>query len=339
MIKRTHKFVVGECVQVTLIDFTLENPWRTMKTEGEIVALVDKPFGYDIRLNRPVQFKAATPFPITLETEIKYDVRSDTHSCDAIFSKEDFINSLESQLLDKLRRITSKWVFRSAKVLHTVPEKQVHYAVVYKPDGQMEIFDDPRQIPEELNTNRRVALSLPHHFGFTRSPRNLSGEKETQVTSGKELHFSDNRRRAFDLWGGFGMIDADVSTVFAPREGDIICGQASQVRKQDLPSYDGWFVCSRQLELLIRLFRDPEITSEYDDVVQNLIIPENTDNYYVSHELPLSRFAYAAIYLLAVRKQKQLPQEWNLPTKKMPGFTDQQPFEVWWPAVIAECPI
>jgi hypothetical protein len=78
----------------------------------------------------------------------------------------------------------------------------------------------------------------------------------------------------------------------------------------------------------------PRQDNDATPYIESLIIPINETNHYIPHEYPLSRYLYAAIFLLAVLKINKLPEAWHLPKKQNNVTGIMEPFEEWWPKKI-----
>ncbi|MEI7986398.1 MAG: hypothetical protein WCI55_12295, partial [Armatimonadota bacterium] len=242
----------------------------------------------------------------------------------------------QNQILQRLRLFASKLVFRQITVVYNKPLNQIQYINYFAKDGSVSVITDDRKFNTEADSEKRFAYRVAHFYGFAKPiPEPTYESVKTRETS---IHFSMNRSSEIDFWEGMEWGSVDKSKAFRPRKGDIICGYASKGRDPNAPSFDRWFVCSPQFKTLCYLLcvdgAEEILGWDQETVLQNLILPENPLRYYISHEIPVSRYMYAGIYSLARSDVMKLPSEWNLPERKAYQSTSTEPFEVWWPAKV-----
>lgn len=318
-----HKFKEGQIVYVQIRDWEPGDSvkFQIWKELGKIDSLVHDPLGYNVKLGRTVQFKGNHPVPKSSEWQIN----------DLIFVREGDLSLRQKDiLLGKLREFVSEIIFREVSAVYTKPAKEIQYINYYSPDGKVIVMTDDRKCVKEQN---RLAYKVSHFYGFSSPCQGPSHEKKD--TSRTDFHFTMNRFGEVDFWDGIKWGQIEKNKAFLVKTGNLICGISAKTKELGAPSFDQWFVCSRQFKFLCYILMidgyEEKLRMRRNEIIANLIIPENPDNLYIPHEIPISRFLYAAIFLLVFSEEKELPREWNLPQRKSPNGPDLEPFETWWP--------
>jgi len=327
-----HKYSVGDQVVACLRDWSPDGLYFSRLVRAEIVSKVYNPLGYNVRLSEPATFEGHVPFPFTALPVSAYILDSPVKGTrlQVVFIREFDLSQEAINLHRKLQEFMTPLVFRVIKVVHTKPANQIEYINYFAPDGQVTTIPDDRKFSDDAGKNR-LAYKVSHFFGFAHP---FAGQQQEDFTTAdKDMHFTMNRFSEPDFWNGLQWSDIDRSKAFRPEKGTIICGSPPALATDQAPSYDHWFVCSPQFMFLRNLIchGQPRVLSD-TDVIARLIIPENVNNLYIPHEIPPSRYLYAAIYMLVIKEVKTLPTTWQLPTMRNPKTFEIEPFEVWWPA-------
>lgn len=327
----THRFRLGQVVYVYLHDWEPGDAtkFRIWKEVARIESLVHVPLGYNVVLSKPTAFKGYYPTPIFIGHEnmiLPEDPSLHSH----IFVREGDASLRQRDLRDKLREFVSSLIYREVTAVYTKPPGQIQYISYYSSDGKITAITDDKK---HLGEPNRLAYKVSHFYGFSSPCQGPSYEKSS--TSGTDFHFTMNRFGEISFWEGIRWNGVEKNKAFLVKSGNLICGVSSQTKESNAPSFDQWFVCSRQFKFLCHLImstnHEEKLRMKRQDIIANLIIPENPENLYIPHEIPISRFLYAAVYLLACCDEVELPKEWNLPERKSPQGTTMEPFEVWWP--------
>ncbi len=336
-----HKFSENESVVILLHDWLPNSQQLSKKSKAVIVKKVYRPHGYNVRLEEPIIFRGHVPLPFNKNSRDIFilDDRKDGVMMQDIFVREFDVIQEDLSLLKYARAFFKNIVFRRIHAIHTKPEDTISYINYYGFDGKISTLADDRKVLQEKDGSKRLAYKVPHFFGFAQSTDDYM--LEDNLTKNVQLHFTMNRFAQIDFWDGLDWEDVDKTKAMRPIDRELICGYASQVSNSQAPSFDKWFVCSEQFMLLCYLictkdWAHPFIDMKEVDLIQMLIIPENKEHIYIAHEFPISRYLYAAIFLLCVRKVQTLPEEWTLPTRKSLTEVDVEPFEVWWPNKLAD---
>jgi hypothetical protein len=323
-----HRFKVGQLVYVQLHDWDPgEIPrfqsWREL---GRIESLVHSPLGYNVTLKKRIIFKGNYPLPV-----------GKTYDTDQIFVREgDAFFYQTNMVKEKLRAFISNLAFREVTAVYTKPTGQIQYINYYAPDGKVHVMTDDKKHMKETG---RLAYKVGHFYGFSGPCQGPRYEKSS--TAGIDLHFTMNRFSGISFWEGIEWEPIEKSKAFLLRTGNLICGTVSQTRESHAPSFDQWFTCSRQFKLLCFLLmtnnHEEILRMKRTEIIENLIIPENKENYYIPHEIPISRYLYAAIYLLVCCEEKLLPPpDWQLPQRRSPFGPEMERFEIWWPRKVLD---
>jgi hypothetical protein len=323
-----HRFKVGQLVYVQIRDWEAGDvsKFQTWREPGRIDSLTKEPFGYNVRLSRTISFRGNYPLPILDKIAPLQDL---------IFVREGDLSLRQRDILrEKLREFMSTLIFREVAHIYIKPQGQIQYINYYSPDGKVSVITDDKKHAKEQN---RLGYKVGHFFGFSCPCQGPTYERQT--TSGIDFHFTMNRFGEVDFWEGIKWSTIEKNKAFLVKNGSLICGISSQQKESSTPSFDQWFVCSRQFKLLCYLLvtnnHEEKLKMKKNEIVANLIMPENPENFYIPHEIPLSRYLYAAVYLLACLDERELPEEWNLPSRKSPE-TSLEPFSVWWPRKVLE---
>lgn len=339
---RSHKYKPGQRVLVLLKDWTPDQAACSKTVEGTVLHKITQPFGYDVKLRQPVTFRGNTPFPLLADNDASYDDSRDAVRMSVMFVKEFNMTKVHNRLREVLAKKFSELVFKVIGTIHTKPAAHIEYINYYQKDGTVVTLSDDRQLFNDAESEeqkeeikKRLSYKLTHFYGFTR-PNNPIHETRN-YDQRETLHFTMNRFSEVSFMNGFEWLSIDSSIPKLPEVGQIICGRASQHVEKKAPSFDNWFISSPQFMRLVALIRNrqtPRTMSKMSEaeIIESLTIPKNTDNYYVAHEKPISRHIYAAIYMLAVKGDDNLPAKWNLPERNIGD--KKQPFEVWWPNIL-----
>ncbi len=336
-------------VVVETYDWWKDKPDK-IRLSGRILNYVEYPRGYNIKLDEKKSFYGNIPFPIGIPMEVnKLNIRNfqetDAYVLDIIFVREWMITStlskrirfnpteeVQNVMLANLKGFYQTLIFRLADAMK-LAEQKPQYIKYYKEDGSVEVLETEREVRKEIGeeADKRLVQKHSHFFGFTLVKKLESYIKLLEDT---QLHFSDNRYCNIDD-GCCWLSNVEKHHAICPKKGTIICGIASRRQENLPPSFDRWFCCSTQFLFLWRLIvykTWPEniLKMSVEQILEQLIIPENEVNFFVRHETPTSRYLYAAIFLLIIRKEEKLPEEWNLPKKYDPIRKENVPFEVWW---------
>lgn len=311
----------------------------TRKVRGKIVAVITEPHGYDIELDD--QISLTGNLPLTRNSPQKYKMQPDGIICKTLYVRSFCVSKPKIGLRDKLMLHLNGLIFKRVNIAYSKPEGRIEYMNVYTPDGKVVKVADEKDIPKLLkgkDPNNRVSYKVQHFYGFTKNDT-LFGMPGCPAMDKTGVHFTVNRFHCIDWWSGFAWkeysTESNPRPVFKPQQGEIVCGKPSQIKSDKPPSFDYWFVCSEQfMELCNQLSSQRKVTpDEVQGILERLIIPKNEENLYISHETPLSRYTYAAIFLLAVMNVNKLPEEWNLPKQQAQGGR-MLPFEEWWPMLM-----
>ena len=326
--KPSHKFADGESVNIIIHDWNIpnENLIVSRIVPGQISSKVFRPFGYNVKLSEPVTFYGHIPLTFSRSNRDsigQVDMQANSICLQEIFVREDDVLKQPINLRRKLARFMSTLLFRKITTVHSKPVGQIEYINYHSPDGKILTVPDDKKLVDQPDAAKRLAYKVSHFYGFSTPISELSSEDGR--TKGKDIHFTMNRYAQIDFWNGIEWQQINRSKAFRPSQGDLICGAPPAVLSEQAPSYDRWFVCSPQLRFLCSLIIGTGQHPPINDVINLLIMPENPSNFYTPHEIPISRFLYAAIYLLACRPDVTIPSEWNLPKR------DRETFEVWWP--------
>lgn len=240
--------------------------------------------------------------------------------------------SICDEVLNKLRQFVGNIVFRSVFSVISVPEEKPCYIKCYNNNGTITIHDSDEElikniVPEEIS--KRIVYKYQHFYGFTIKDHYFDiNDKWTD----QQLHFTDNRYCNIDLFEGCKWGIVERGHAIQPTRNNIICGTVSQIHTSKPPSFDKWFVVSSQFMFLWQLIMNINVseTPTDEEIIQRLIIPENPNNFYIRYEIPASRYIYAAIYLLLIKKVNKLPEEWNLSKRFDSKQNDFKSFESWW---------
>lgn len=345
---RHHLFEIGQNVNVTLRDWTSKQSTCSKVVQATILEHVERPFGYDVRLQEAVTFKGHMPSPLKSKSPdvVTFNNEDDLVSMSVIFVKEFMLSKIHSKLRDILATKFQNLEFRVISAVHVKPPAQIEYINYHRSDGTIETLSDDRALfdaasneSEVRELRRRLSYKPTHFYGFTRMNSPVPEGADGESVRDRTIHFTMNRYTDISLTDGISWLDIEDSMPRKPEIGQLVCGEASQHKAEKAPSFDNWFICSNQFMRLVILIRNKEVPRALAGMSQaqlldSLIIPKNDKNYYIPHEKPVSRYLYAAIYMLAVQGvTTNLPVEWNLPTRRM---ADGQihPFEVWWPASV-----
>lgn len=332
MQQEQHKFSEGEFVNIVIHDWNApqENLMTMRLVSAQITQRVFVPFGYNVKLSEPITFYGHIPLPFSgSRSSVKLvETQRGSISLDEIFVRETDVSKQPINLRVKLARFMSKLLFRKITIVYTKPVGQIEYINYHAPDGKILTVSDDRKLIDQVDSEKRLAYKVTHFYGFSTPVTEVSTEDER--TRSKDLHFTMNRFAQIDFWNGIEWNPVNRSKAFRPSTGDLICGAPPATLGEQTPSYDRWFVCSPQFRFLCTLICSPHHPHSVGDIVNMLTIPENPSNHYTPHEIPLSRYLYAAIYLLACRPDIAIPRDWQLPVR------DREPFEVWWPKKMSE---
>ena len=346
-----HKYQVGQMVSCRFYDWTPEGKTRHCTQVARIISRIDLPFGYNVESSKPISFLSNEPLPVPSFDRYRISLAGDKVSpksntsdqeddiLDQIEEKDGMIfmrvlfiretdieSNVQNHLLKKLRTFMTKLVFREITAVYTKPPNQIQYINYFARDGSVSVITDDRKFNTEPDSEQRFAYRVGHFYGFAKP---MAGPTyEVAETRDVSIHFSMNRFSEIDFGDGMKWCGVDKSKAVRPRKGDIVCGWASKGRDPNAPSYDHWFVCSPQFKHLCYLL----CVDGAEGSLENLILPENPLHYHIPHEIPMSRYLYAAIFSLVCGGMMILPPEWNLPERKVYQTASAEPFEVWWPA-------
>lgn len=329
-------FHINSRVKVITFD-VYENQVQFNHVEGLILNYIDNIGSYNILLDKPLTFYGHIPIaPNYLLNSIQINADKSV-TLNVICSKANMLSYPEQTLRNKLRELGSDLVFSRVNTVITKPSNTIDYVNYYRNDGKIITLSNKDEI--DKCPAERLAYKVPHFFGFTKKTNN--NIQNTSIKDAKEIHFSANRYTQIDLWDGFNweVKDKDVKPYLAQLK-DQICGVINTNKSADKAiSFTKWFICSQQFKtlwMLLKFDKWPEKFLNYTDkqIIDLLIIPENKENLNIRHEVPFSRYLYAAIFLMAVRNVEILPQEWHLPKRKLPNNTEMLPFEKWWPQLV-----
>lgn len=331
MMMNKHKFKLNARVKVLLFDFA-DGALKQFSVPGKVTNQSEYPYGYIVKLDNPVDFYGHIPSMTIYGIE---DNRNHSVTLQQIFCRESLLSQHDKRLRNRLLEIGEAIIFCKIYTVVVKPTGAIDYINYYNEAGTVETLLSSSKLGERTEHQDRIAYKVPHFFGFTKKVSGIAPEPT-------ELHFSSHRYTTINFWEGFKWeYQESEITPFLPRNGEQICGISSTVKTNKAPSFDRWFVCSYQFKMLWMLLKAdvwPDKFKEYTDAefIELLVIPENEEHLYIPHEVPFSRYLYAAIFLLAVRDAETLPAEWNLPKRKLPDREEMEPFEVWWPRKVLE---
>lgn len=331
-------FNVGDNVAVKLHDWNKDGMTKKI-VPGKILAKINEPSGYDVELVEPVSFIGHIPFPRQSKNTSK--ITNDSALCKVIFVR-DFCVSI--QIKEKMLKFINGLVFKTVNVVMVKPDK-FDYVNVYTPEGKIYTLADDRDISKYVGNDveGRLAFKVPHFFGFTHAdtqfavPDYVTNINRDQ-TNAQSIHFSVNRISVPDFYQGTEWKKYD-EYVFRPQSGQIICGKPSQIKNNKPQSFDYWFISSTQFMNFCKLLSSKCVPKQEQmtELLNYLVLPKNEKNFFIPHEPYISRYIYAAMYLILVTGTSKLPEEWELPKKAVKGV--MQPFEEWWPKAFLACNI
>lgn len=342
---RKHSYTIGDEVEVRLMDWDSKGQMYELQTKGFVLSQVQEPFGYNIQLSEQISFIGSFPAPIfspkaqrpQVETYRARKSNRDAYDFNVIFCKEFMLTRASSDLRCALLDLIQDLIFKRVHISYSKPDGIIEYINVYLPDGKVKTLSDDKHIPEVLigctDIGQRLAYKVPHFFGFTKTDMIYDVSKSGALRE-KSIHFTSNKHSNIDFWDGFTWTDSrEQARVYLPQEGNLLCGKASHFVTGKAPSFDKWFNSSEQFMRLCKLLQTYNPRQDLDPApyIDALIIPVNETNHYVPHEYPLSRYFYAAVFMLAVLKMNKLPEAWRLPKKQNSITGLMEPFEEWWP--------
>tara|TARA_R110001632_G_scaffold112178_4_gene223184 strand:+ start:7628 stop:8629 length:1002 start_codon:yes stop_codon:yes gene_type:complete len=323
-----HKFKIGDKVSITLPSWK-KHSYQPTKVDMEctIVDCVFNPFGYNVRSQEMIHFRGFIP-EFQSEGSTTLNITDNFINIRNFFVLEPEIRMMQSPFKMKLKTFFSTLEFRRIDTIHCRPIGEIEYINYHSPEGKIITVTDDKPYLELKDSEKRLAYKIGHFFGFaapltTKDGRNMN----------ENIHFTINRYGYIDLWYGLKWTSVDSTRAYRPSSGDIICGNVSINNNHNAASMDEWFITSPQFKLLCEVISDEQYlnnnSTTKSTVVESLIIPENDENYYVPYEPVLSRYIYAAIYLMSIHNEIP-PAEWTLPLRK--GIDgNMEPFHVWWP--------
>lgn len=340
------KFLINSRVKVSTFD-VYENQIQFRTVEGIVTEFFPNINCYNVLLDEPMMFYGHIP---SLNFDPKINnigmiVNPDKSvTLKVICCKQNNLSYPEQKLRNRLRELGANLVFGKINTIITKPPNSIDYINYYNEDGKIITYcskDELEKTIQKTTSNEkqvdRIAYKVPHFFGFTK--KNFNNQDS------REIHFSANRYYNIDFWEGFTweVKEKDVKP-YLSQANDQICGvinQSKETKSDKASSFEKWFICSQQFKtlwMLLKFENWPEKFNNYSDeqIIKLLILPENTENVFIRHEVPFSRYLYAAIFLLAVRNVEVLPSEWNLPKRKLLDTNgvfgnEMIPFEKWWP--------
>lgn len=328
-----HLFNVGDTVTVKLFDWSKDSSTKR-SVSGRIVSKVSDPVGYDVELNEPAIFTGYIPFPRHMKTAPKI---TQSHAiCKTIYVR-DFCVSV--QLKEKMLKFIDGLVFKTVNVVHTPKPEKCDYINVYLPNGRVETVVDDDEVYGLIGNDveGRLAFKVPHFYGFTYPDTQFivpefSQSNKKEPTKGGSIHFVVNRNNVPNFYEGARWDKYDF-WAFKAQAGQIVCGKLSSVKTNKPPSFDYWFVSSIQFLNFCKLLSSKYVpkSDQMQELLDLLVLPKNDKNLFVPHEPYISRYIYAAIYLILTTGTTKLPDEWELPRRSVGG--SMMAFEEWWPKV------
>lgn len=334
--KTKHKFQIGDKVTITLPDWKKHSyfPVR-VDVECIIASVVEEPFGYNVISSEPIHFRGFFPshYKHVPYQDDAFVVENQLISTRKFFVLEEEIKIIQSPLLTKVQKFFSQLEFRKIKTIHSRPQGEIEYIKYYSPDNKVVTIMDDKNYVNDIEERKRLAYKMSHFFGFAEPL-----EVKHNLTKSDNIHFTVNRFGLINFWKGLKWDKVDGSTTFKPEVGNLICGIVSNNVSHNASSMDEWFVSSPQFHLLcdaicVENFLEKN-NYKKEQIVKALIIPKNEKNYYIPYEPVLSRYIYAAIYLI-VKYNEIPPEDWTLPKRKGIDGT-MQPFHIWWPNKVIE---
>jgi hypothetical protein len=293
---------------------------------GVIHSKVVAPSGYNIQLDKPHPFVGNIPLPF-LELS-RVDLGGQTVVLQIIFARAfDITPELEQDMrfADEVCKFFETLLFPKVTAVLPVESKiKVSHILYFSPTGETKTLAQDLQTVlknKDIDPNRLV-VKYAHFYGF-------AGRK-ADVREDDSLYFSSNRYAHIDLASGL-LTWSDIKpNPPKPEVGNVLCCSISGKFNGNSESMDAWFIASPQLQLLAKLCTG-QVKMPINDAVEQLIVPENVTKMPILHEVQMSRYLYAGIWLLMNRKP--IPEHYNMPKMRNPvgKADDMQPFHIWWP--------
>ena len=325
-----HSFPVGAKVCVTICDWVRGGP-TTQQVLGTIDSLVFAPFGYNVVLNLPHRFYSHIPIPYGTSYPLP-DFSGTNIVLSKIFARPAAIKAFDDggqkQLETRLKSFFSELVFSHITTLK--PEhpnvKVLYYQYFHENNKLKTAVTDLSELPEDYDPQRLVTIQ-DFFYGFS---------KDVDDSSKHSYHFSSNRNSHIQftkpcIWP----IPAKPTpkAILKPAEKSLICGISSGQHGKggNAEGLDKWFACSPQFKLLADLCTGKEVMT-WEKALAGLVMPKDENNMPIFHEIPESRYLYAAIWSLASKGITKFPEDWCLPKRSSPRNPKMMlSFESWWP--------
>jgi hypothetical protein len=319
-------FSPGTRVMVKVRDWGPNTPMKVYTLTGVIHSKVVAPSGYNVQLDKPHPFLGNVPLPFLEHSRV--DLGGQTVVLQIIFVRAFDISAETEQdmrFVEEVCQFFGSLLFPKVTAVLPVESKiKISHILYFSPDGETKTLSQDLQTVlknKDIDPSRLV-VKYAHFYGFA--------DRKPDVKEDDSLYFSSNRYAQIDLASGLLSWSDMKPNPPKPEIGHTLCCSISGKFNGNSESMDAWFIASPQLQLLAKLCTG-QVKMSIDNAVEQLIVPENIHKMPILHEIQVSRYLYAGIWLLMNRKP--IPEHYNMPKMRNPigKADDMQPFHIWWP--------